>query len=652
MSKSVLVICSSPEGLDYPAKDNQDMLNTLLKGEKPAVDFLPGGDKPTFPEDMPKRLYDIILLAGCNALIFISLLREHETSIQMLSKHLTPNGVIVVTESEQFIKKYISVKHYDEHKLTVTLEELLKANPSAGIQDRKKEFEAKIAYWKTQFNEERDGMYIVYRKKAATRVSGEPKPKPNPEELCAELLRRIKELPAKVTFTEIIKNLTEFIKEKKLKINIVEKKGAKQKAVNSTWTNVRAAGDTCKALCDILENGEEAASKRLKQIFALVRSSNTTRKNQKASVSGAAFDPADPRNRRLAVLNAKIGADLDAEYTPEVEDSPLIKMGYPGKIKPNDTLFTCEALDIALESLNADGNNSDCFVHSFLLDTCPNLRAAKVKSTRYLDYVKTFRTRILPLIVDWVFKQPDFVPESPEFDAKAIQEDLLTASEFLSDDLIKAVCYYYDICMVIIGPGNPRVSRVLYSSAAKADSYPPAYVISNAHGTHWEPVRIIGTGQYLLEPDYVECIVKTYSGAAPDNEDTMARERAFKELDKIKRMAPDAIAAYIALPENKPGEVTELFILGNEQVLALERLKDRLVQHYKNTGGFQKSREWQDRSDELIEDLKDEQINEVNEVPVDIEGITRRVNEFIAPPPKKRAVPKKGGRRTQRLRRT
>ena len=314
MSKSVLVICSSPEGVDYPAKDNQDMLNTLLKGVKPTVDFLPGGDKPSFPEDMPKKQYDIILFAGCNALIFIGLLMDQKKSIDLLNKHLTENGMIVVSESEKFIKKYVSVKHYDEHKLSLTLEILLAANPSAGIQDRKKEYEAKIAYWNTLFNAEREGMYMVYRKRGSaknskTSVSGmSGTPRQKPEELCAELLTQIRELPAKSTFTAVIAKIKAFIAEKKLKINLVEKKGAKQKAVNASWANVRAAGDTCKALCDILESGEDEAGKRLKKILDLVKGSNATRKNGKANAKPTAaaaapavavFDPADPKNRNL-----------------------------------------------------------------------------------------------------------------------------------------------------------------------------------------------------------------------------------------------------------------------------------------------------------------------------------------------------------------
>ena len=496
-------------------------------------------------------------------------------------------------------------------------------------------------------------MYVAYSlnptaKNSTSSVSGM-----SAEKLCTELLSEIKALPPKTSFTALIAKIKPFIAEKKLKINLVEKKGAKQKAVNASWTNIRSAGDPCKALCDILENGEDAAETRLKKILALAKGANATRKKSAQASPVEAFNPADPKNRRLDTLNAKIGADLGAAYTAEVEENPLIKTGYPGKIQPDDTIFSCEAFGFSLECLNADGKNSDCFVHSFLLTTCPNFRAAKVKSTAYLTYATMFRTKILPVIVDFVFAQPDFVPISPQFDAKAIRADLLSASEFLSDDLIKAVCYYYDICMLVIGPGSPRLSRVLYSSVEKAGSYPEAYVISNAQGAHWEPVRMIETGAYLLEPEQVECIATTYNGKAPDNEDTVERERAFKELDKIKKMAPDAVAAYIAVAENKPGQVTELFIAGNERIRALEALKDRLVKHYKNAGGYAKPESWQKRSEDLIEEIKDEQINELNKDEVDMEGITKKVEAFIAPPQKKgRAVPKKqGGRRTQKLRR-
>lgn len=489
----------------------------------------------------------------------------------------------------------------------------------------------------------------------------------NAEEVCKELIDLLeRRLTEKATFTDIMKDVAAFIKDKKIRIHIVQKKGAKPYNAGTTSLNMSSV-EVCSSLRSILENGELSASERLAAIVQFVKEAksstrknvsktNTTRKESNSAKTPDAplnaFDAADPKNRSLENLNTVIGKALAAEYKETDEASPLIKMGYPGKIKPDSAVFECEAFGFALECLNADGKNSDCFIHSFLLDTCPNFRAAKVKSTAYLEYATSFRTKILPHIVDFVFAQPDFVPESPEFNAEAIKEDLGAASEFLSDDLIKAICYYYDICMVIIGPGNPRVSRVMYPKGEKAGTYPSAYVISNKQGVHWEPVRLIGTGQYLLEPDQVECIVTTYAGAEKDDENIMERERAFKGMDRIKGMTPEAIAAYIAIPDNEPGQVTELFIAGNERVRALEALKDRLVKHYKDVGGFQKSQKWKDTSDGLIEDVKDEQINELNEEKVDMAGIQARVEAFIAPPKKERPVPKKGGGfHTRRLRR-
>jgi hypothetical protein len=163
----------------------------------------------------------------------------------------------------------------------------------------------------------------------------------------------------------------------------------------------------------------------------------------------------------------------------------------------------------------------------------------------------------------------------------------------------------------------------------------------------------------MLDQDQVECIATKYSGAPEDNENTKERERAFKEMDNIKGKSPEEIAAHISKPENQPGQITQLFIDGNANVIALEALKDRLNENYKAKGlAMIPSRARV--SDELVEDLKDEQINELNGDPVDIEKITARIEAFLAPKATARGRPapkkpenkgKKGGFRTRRRRR-
>jgi hypothetical protein len=604
MSKSVLVVSSSPEGSDYLDKDNQDMVDRLLKGVKPDVDFLSGGQGKSFPEDVPKeKTYDMILFRDCNSRLFASVLKDYKKSIDLLKGILKQEGLVVISESKDFIEKNVSKKHYAAHKVTIKIDTLLKKQKDPSIKESE-EFMPIVTYWNDSFKdlqtkqEKFEHKYIVYRgtkssKKEATLVE-------EPMSSESDCLKKLEEI-----------------------------KGA----IETTKSGGTKLG---KAITGILDMSTPAKSKAAPPL------TDSSDSNNSAQTPPPSFDPANADNRDIGKLNTLIGEALGAEYKPENESNDLIKNGYPRKIKPDPTIFKCEAYNISLECLNADGKNSDCFVHSFLITTCPNFRAAKIKDKEYLTYATNFRRKTLPLIVDFVFKQGDFVPESEEFTEKNIKEELTTESELLSDDLIKVLCYYYNISIVVIGKGNPRVAKVIYAKGKEAGSYPSAYVISNAHDVHWEPVRVIEKNRYLLTGDEVECIVTTYSGAAPNSENKKEKERAFKGMDAIKPMTEEQRKVYIAIEENKPGKVTQLFIDGNEDIKKLESLKDRLQAHYKEKG-LAGSPGRGKQSDDISETIKDLQIDVSNGTAVDFEDIEKKVSEFINPPKKPGKKSRKGG---------
>ena len=597
MSKSVLVVCS--DSLD---KDNQDMLDRLLKGAKPDIDFLPGGQGNSFPEDVPKeRIYDIILFKDCSSRLFVSVLKDYKKSIDLLKGILKQEGLVVLSESKDFIEKGVSKKHYAAHKVTIKIDTLLKKEEDPA------KFTPIVKYWNDSFKdlqtkqEKFEHKYIVYRSNKSSEKEAPLVEEPMSSE--SDCLKKLEEIKGAIETTK------------------------------SVGTKLG------KAISGILDMSSPAKNKAAP---LLTDSSDSSDSNNSAQTPPPSFDPANPDNRDIGKLNTLIGEALGAEYKPENESNDLIKNGYPRKIKPDPTIFKCEAYDISLECLNADGKNSDCFVHSFLIITCPNFRAAKIKDKEYLKYATNFRTKTLPLIVDFVFKQGDFVPESDKFTEKNIKEELTTESALLSDDLIKVLCYYYNISIVVIGKGNPRVAKVIYAKGDQAGSYPSAYVVSNPHDVHWEPVRVIEKNRYLLTGDEVECIVTTYSGAAPNSENKKEKERAFKGMDAIKPMTEEERKVYTAIEENKPGKVTQLFIDGNEQIKQLESLKDRLQAHYKEkglAGSAQRGKE----SDHISETIKDLQIDVSNGKAVDFEDIEKKVSEFINPPKKSGKKSRKGG---------
>ena len=348
MSKSVLVLCSSPKGSDYPAKDNQDMLNILLKGVKPTVDFLPGGEAGNFPEDMPKgKLYDVILFAGCNALLFIDLLKDHTESIDLLSTSLKKHGMILVVESEKFIKKYISEKHYSDHKVTLKLETLLNKHPSTGVQDKKEEYKTKIDYWNTKFKAQqtKQHKYIVYLPNAkANSPAKKEEEGPAKEDTCEKIIEKLKEIISTGGApTKVMEAVRDALKEKQITATIA-RKGTARKTTHTSNINTLGGEEVCKeklrAIKIALEDAEHSAEERIKEIRR--QAGLDVRPNKTAKVSNnsaqtpeadffSLFDPSDPTHRDLATLNEMFKVNLledDAVYDKAaVETAAVLKNG-------------------------------------------------------------------------------------------------------------------------------------------------------------------------------------------------------------------------------------------------------------------------------------------------------------------------------------
>ena len=223
---------------------------------------------------------------------------------------------------------------------------------------------------------------------------------------------------------------------------------------------------------------------------------------------GSALQVHLPPSGTIEDLNEQIGTILDIRYTPAHHEDGLERGA-------KEDTFRCS--EITLECLHADATNLDCFIHSFLIATCPNFRAGKISGRKYREYATRYRTTVCTRIADIVYANPDFVPlggKDTAYTVKDLQQELLTPGVPLPDDLVKCLCFYYNINMIIIGPGGRATARMsrLIQGHEDLHEYPPAYVISNKHGGHFEPCRIRGSHRYILLSEEVECIVTTYTG--------------------------------------------------------------------------------------------------------------------------------------------
>jgi len=218
---------------------------------------------------------------------------------------------------------------------------------------------------------------------------------------------------------------------------------------------------------------------------------------------------------RIEELNDMIGSQFGVKYDASQHEDGL-EMG------AQQDLFPCGR--ITLQCLHADAKNLDCFIHSFLIATCANFRAAKISdpASGYLEFATHYRRDICKEIVDTVYANPHFVPlggKATAYTAETLKQELLQPGAPLPDDLVKCLCFYYNINIVIIGPGGGqgRMARLVQGretrEEALRDTYKEAYVISNKYGGHFEPCRIQGENRYKLTAEETRCIVQTYNSS-------------------------------------------------------------------------------------------------------------------------------------------
>ena len=156
MPRTLLVICSSPEGFDYPRLENQAMLRTLL-----GDDFIPTfmGE---YPGDLPiGTQFDAILFGGCNVLTWL-FKGYYEYSMERLSSVLRDDGIVIFTENKAYVTKHGEEDHYNLHRLSISLQSIklhaVQSNDDTGLK------QDIIAKWKQYFTETTEGKYIVYKK--------------------------------------------------------------------------------------------------------------------------------------------------------------------------------------------------------------------------------------------------------------------------------------------------------------------------------------------------------------------------------------------------------------------------------------------------------------------------------------------------------
>jgi len=566
------------------------MLDSIGKGVKPTVDFLPGGDKASFPEDIPEgKLYDIILFIGCRPPIFTGPLKDHEKSIDLLSKSLKKHGVIIVTETEEFIRQHISAKHYDDHKHTVKIEGLLKGF-SAESQEKKEEIEAKIAYWNTKFKAQqtKKEKYILYQHLVPKAQS------PAKEDRCKKVLEKVKEiLSAGGAATKLMEKIQVVLKAEQITATIGRKGTAKKTTMNTTNINALGGEEACKeklraikmALQDTVHTAAERVNELLGQAGLQVRANKTAKASNSAKTPDAdffsLFDPNDPSSRDLATLNEVFRMNLldpDAVYDKEavetaavlksgaekttfsVEEGKAIKQGIirekvlkkmGGKPEAEQEAAVQEAIQseatksladftklyagfegncadvkISLECMHASGSNSDCFFHSFFGATCEFYRMAKVKGKAYNPFVTRFRKEIVPQIIRFVFQQAD--KPSITMSEEDLIEELGSPHLFLPDDLYSIIAYYYNCAILLIRPKAPDGIRVAPLIGENTEA---TYGISNSAGVHFEPLRIMGQNTYKLSGVQAKCLSYTYSQLSGST--STVDSTRFKEMGKV-----------------------------------------------------------------------------------------------------------------------
>lgn len=157
MPKSLLVICSGPNGSDYPREENQVMLKKLL-----GDDFVPTF-MGLYPEDLPTgTLFDAVFFGGCNALTWIFHDTNPEPGIRRLSSILKDDAFVIFVETKSYVIAHGEEDQYNSHGLTLPLNSIkvlpIVFNDDTGLK------QGIIAKWKRYFKESTIDKYIVYKK--------------------------------------------------------------------------------------------------------------------------------------------------------------------------------------------------------------------------------------------------------------------------------------------------------------------------------------------------------------------------------------------------------------------------------------------------------------------------------------------------------
>lgn len=328
-------------------------------------------------------------------------------------------------------------------------------------------------------------------------------------------------------------------------------------------------------------------------------------------------------------LNNAIGRVLGVGYTASIETSPILK-------KNVTATLTCQNPAVTFECLHADGNNADCFIHSFLLVTCPNFRAAKVANKEYTEYATWYRTNTVVDIVKDVYAKNDFVPTNggnssmKQIEKNNILDDLVKPGRQLSDGLIKCMAYYYSINFILMGragvSGN-RLARLIEGPPTNAEN--SVYMISNNSSKdgygHFEPVRVQGDSRYILLPAEIQCILATYVGEGKHVIRSNVR-RANMDYAKQQYVPKD-------YSWNPSGNITTAYRNGNKNILILEGYIDQLQAF--NKAYFNQNKKMMSVAEEKkIEDLKDDiitaEIGVLNGQAIPL-GLEKRVTDIVAP---------------------
>lgn len=161
-AKTVLVICSDNEGIDYPKDANQIMLKSLL-GDNFTPVFMDKYPKGQYPGDLPEgQKFDAVLFAGCNLMRWL-FYDDYEAGMKKLSKLLNKNGIVIFIENANYIKHVVDPGQ--SYELSIPLDEMkIEAFEKYDTNGVKKEM---LKSWGKFFQLTRINNYFVYTKKSS-----------------------------------------------------------------------------------------------------------------------------------------------------------------------------------------------------------------------------------------------------------------------------------------------------------------------------------------------------------------------------------------------------------------------------------------------------------------------------------------------------